>query len=63
MLEEGVLNNIPLLKNVLFVTVTLSIFLHGLTAQWGTKRYAERTETLKRTDPDAPEIMREAPAV
>ena len=41
-LEEGVLNNIPLLKNVLFVTVTLSIFLHG----HGVRR---RDQTTRRT--------------
>ena len=53
------LNNIPLLTERLFVTVTLSIFLHGLTAQWGTKRYAQ---ALQRTKPDAPEIAAGAPA-
>ena len=58
-LEEGVLDNIPLLRETLFVTVTLSIFLHGLTAQWGTKRYAQ---ALERTKPDAPEIAAGAPA-
>ena len=58
-LEEGVLNNIPLLRDVLFVTVTLSIFLHGLTAKWGTDRYAE---ALRGTKTDAPEMTVGAPA-
>ena len=58
-LEEGVLNNIPLLTDTVVVTVTLSVFLHGLTARWGTKRYAE---ALIQTKPDAPEIAAAAPA-
>ena len=61
-LEEGVLNNIPLLTDTVVVTVTLSIFLHGLTAKWATNRYAASTDTLRRTKPDAPEIAAGAPA-
>jgi sodium/hydrogen antiporter len=60
-IEEGVLNNIPLLRDVVVVTVTLSILLHGLTGQWGTNRYAEIIDGLRRRKPDAPEVVDEAP--
>ena len=60
-IDEGVLTNIPLLRDVVVVTVTLSIFLHGLTGQWATNRYAEIIDGLRRSDPDAPEFATKAP--
>jgi NhaP-type Na+/H+ or K+/H+ antiporter len=44
-LEEGVLEHPDLIIQVVVVTITLSIFLHGLTARWGVNRYAKTTES------------------
>ncbi|MGH2965568.1 MAG: cation:proton antiporter [Solirubrobacterales bacterium] len=55
-LDEGNLGHIGLLKDVVFVTVTLSIFLQGITSKWGVDRYAAAVERLRQAHPDAPEL-------
>ena len=57
MVIEETLHSTSLIVHVIALTVTLSIVLHGLSALPGTAAYVRAIERLRRTRPDAPELI------
>lgn len=55
-LEEGAVAQEELITQTVVVTVTLSIFLHGVTARVGAARYGAATDALRQSRPLAPEL-------